>query len=225
MTTNKGKLIVFEGLDGCGKLTQHSILKKRLEDKGHDVVTFDFPQYDSFFGELVAKYLRGEFGKKEELTPEIPVILFALDRYNVKHKIKESLEEGKIVLMNRYKTSNLGFHGAKFKDKERWEFINWLDQLEARMPDPDLVIFLDVPRGFAKELVKKGSRDLRNYLDGKEDIHEADDPYQLEVEELYRELTKKRKEWEMINCIKGNKLMSIEEVSEKVWMAVKNLLK
>lgn len=226
MNTKKGKLIVFEGLDGSGKLTQFKILKKKLEDNGYEVATFDFPQYDTSFGGMVARYLRGEFGEKDELAPEIPVILFALDRYKARDEIKKCLEEGKIVLMNRYKTSNLGFHGAKFKDEEeRWKFINWLDQLESRLPDPDLAIFLDVPRKFAKDLVRMGSRDLRTYLDGKEDIHEADDPYQLEVENLYRELAKKRKEWKRINCIKNNKLMSIEKVSEKVWGVVRKLLK
>lgn len=225
MNPKKGKLIVFEGLDGSGKLTQFRILKKKLEDNDYEVVTFDFPLYDTSFGGMVAKYLRGEFGEKDELAPEIPVILFALDRYKVRDDIKKCLEEGKIVLMNRYKTSNLGFHGARFKhEKERWEFIKWLDHLESRMPDPDLVIFLDVPREFAKDLVKLGSRDLRTYLDGREDIHEADDPYQSEVERLYRELAQKRKEWKRINCIKNNTLVSIEEVSERVWEIVKGLL-
>src|SRR4030043_1300216 len=110
INSKKGKLIVFEGLDGCGKLTQFSIAKKRLEDEGYKVATFDFPRYETEFGEMVAKYLRGDLGKKEELAPEIAVMLFALDRYTVRDEIKKCLEEGNIVLMNRYKTSNLPFH-------------------------------------------------------------------------------------------------------------------
>ncbi|MBS1266333.1 MAG: Thymidylate kinase [Candidatus Woesearchaeota archaeon] len=219
----KGKLIVIDGLDGSGKFTQFKRLKQRLQKKGYRVVSFDFPQYDKTFGALVAKYLRGEFGDMDELPVEIPSILYALDRYSVRDDIERALSNGNIVILNRYSPSNLGFQGAKLEGKARVKLIKWIDVLEARLPKPDLVIFLDVPRKFTRFLM--GNKDLREYLYGEEqDIHEKNDDYQIKVEAMYRELVRKRKSWVRINCIKHNDLLSIEKIHKLVWKTVKRII-
>ncbi len=217
-----GKLIVLEGLDGSGKLTQLKMLKERLIKDGYPVDTFDFPQYDSFFGALVGKYLRGEFGSMVELPVEIPTLLYALDRYYVRDDIEESLEEN-IVLLNRYTPSNTCFQGAKLKGKDRDKFIKWVGAVEARLPRPDLVLFLDVPRYIARNLI--GNKDLRKYLNGKkQDIHEKNDPYQEEVESLYRRLVRERKNWIGIKCVEYDLLLKVEEIHDKIWKVVKREL-
>lgn len=219
----KGKLIVLAGLDGSGKFTQSKELMTRLAKQGFETASFDFPQYDKPFGALVGKYLRGEYGTIEEVPVEVVAMLFALDRYSIRDEIQEAKDEGKIVVLNRYTSANVGFQGAKFDGKERKEFIEWLDWLESRLPQPDLVVFLDVPRKFTRFLM--GNKDLREYLGGeKEDIHEKDDPYQIKVEQNYRDLAKARSNWVRIDCIKDNEVMSIEAIHEKVWMVVKKIL-
>ena len=103
----KGKLIVIDGLDGSGKFTQFKRLKKKLELEGYNVDSFDFPQYDKPFGAMVGRYLKGEFGDIDELPVEIATILYALDRYSIRDDIKQAIDDGKIVVLNRYTPSNL----------------------------------------------------------------------------------------------------------------------
>ncbi|MFH1399082.1 MAG: thymidylate kinase [Candidatus Woesearchaeota archaeon] len=219
----KGKLIVIDGLDGSGKYTQFKLLSKRLEEEGYSASTFDFPQYDKPFGAMVGRYLKGEFGDIDQVEIEVATMLYALDRYSVKQEIKKELVDGKIVVLNRYTPSNLGFQGAKFRGKERQKFLKWIDAMESRLPQPDLIIFLDVPRKFTRLLM--GNKDLREYLDGKkEDIHEKNDPYQLEVEGLYRKLSEERKNWRRVDCVSADSLLSIDEVHNKVWEVVEQHL-
>ena len=220
----KGKLIVIDGLDSSGKTTQFKKLRERLEREGYQTAASDFPQYDKPFGAMVGRYLKGEFGDINALTTEIPSILYALDRYSVKTEIQKELDEGRIVVLNRYTPSNLGFQSAKLPaGKEREDFISWIDKLESRLPQPDLVVFLDVPRKFTRLLL--GNRSLRDYLKGeKEDIHERNDPYQSEVEGVYRQLADTRSNWIRIECIRDNILLSIEEIHGRIWKAVEPLL-
>jgi dTMP kinase len=220
----RGRLIVLDGLDGSGKATQLKRLVERLQKEGHSTATFDFPQYDRPFGAMVGRYLRGEFGELNSLPTEVPTILYALDRYAVKDDIQKELEAGKVVVLNRYTPSNLGFQSAKLPaGKERDRFISWISELESRLPQPDLVIFLDVPRTFTRFLM--GNKSLRDYLQGeKEDIHEKNDPYQQEVEKVYRKLASTRKSWRKINCIKDEQLLGIEEIHNLIWQAASQIL-
>ena len=82
-----GRFIVLEGIDSAGKKTQTQLLEKFLSGKGYKVKSLHFPQYDTDFGKLVGNYLRGEYGKLDELPPEIPCLLYALDRYQFKDQL------------------------------------------------------------------------------------------------------------------------------------------
>jgi len=211
----KGKLIVIEGNDGSGKGTQAKLIVENLKKKGKDVLFLDFPVYDSVFGKLLSGYLRGDFGDLNEMPPEIPTLLFAIDRYQFKDKMFKALEEGKIIICNRYTESNIGFQGAKFdSNEERDRFIDWLRTVESRIPKADLVFFLDIPLDISWELVKKKGE--RKYLKGKErDIHERNIPYQQRVREVYLEYGKKHG-WKIINCVKDGKLRSIEDINNEI---------
>ena len=220
----RGKFFVIDGVDGAGKATQIRLLKEKLTKDGHKVEIMDFPQYDTFLGSLVGKYLRGEFGSLKEVNKETAILLYAIDRYQVKDKIEKSLKEGKIVISNRYTTANIGYQGAKFSPEEREKTIAWIEMVESRLPQPDAVIFPLVPRKIARTLI--GSKDIRTYLsDGKEDIHETNDDYQLEVENLYRTLIQEKDGWFGVECVKDGKLRSKEEIFEKVWEIVDRYLK
>ncbi len=114
----KGKLIAFEGLDASGKTTQVNILKERLSKEGKSVETFKFPTNNTYYGKLLIRYLNGEFGKVEEVSPYLAGVLYALDRLEIRDKINNDLNKGNIVLLDRYVASNKAHMGAKIKDSD-----------------------------------------------------------------------------------------------------------
>ncbi len=219
-----GKFIVLEGIDSAGKKTQAQLLEKYLsDDKSLKVKLLHFPQYDTTFGALVGKYLRGEYGKIDELPPEIPCMLYALDRYQFKDQLIDDLSNDIYYISDRFTQSNFGFQGAKLQDKARWEFILWIEQLESRLPQPDLVIYLHIPVEVSQKLM--AARQDKEYLKGAaQDIHEADLDFQKQVVETYLELAQDRNNWVVIDCVSDNELRSIEDIqSELQKIVIENL--
>lgn len=214
--------VVFEGLDSSGKKTQANMLMEKLGREGKVAELVDFPAYKTPFGSLVAKYLRGEYGPLEAIPPEIPSLLFALDRYQFKDGLFHSLGEGKVIIANRYTQSNIGFQGAKLQPEERADFIRWIEAVESRLPRADIVIFLDMPPDSAHNL---GHAQRRDYLKGKKcDIHERDVEYQKRVREAYLQIARKEK-WQVISCVdeKGS-LKKPSQIHGEIWDKLKNLV-
>ena len=197
-------LIVLEGLDGAGKSTQVKLLKEFLVNKGVNLRYLHFPRYDApLYGELVGKYLRGDFGSIEQVHPQIVALLFALDRMDAAATIKGWLEAGDCVLLDRYVYSNIAYQCAKMATQEQFgpqreelaeELRKWIFDTEYNkygIPKPDLNLFLDVPISFVDSKLKesRSGDDDRDYLNGKEDIHEADIKFQISVREIYLQQT------------------------------------
>ena len=222
----RGKLIVIEGGDGSGKATQTCLLIEKLKNKGKNVISVDFPRYGNWSAVFVEKYWRGEFGTAKSVNPFVGSIFYALDRYAASFDIKKLLEDGVHVVANRYTTSNMGHQAGKIKDKkEREKFLKWLEDLEFRIfeiPKPDLVVFLHVPAEIGQKLVEeKGHRD---YIGGdKKDLHEKDINHLKEAEQAYLEVAEKFG-WKKIECVKNGKLLSKEDISERVWKVVEKFL-
>jgi len=219
-----GKIIVLEGLDSSGKATQAKLLEEKLEKNKIKTKTYSFPRYNEFFGKLIAKYLKGELGKKEVLSEEFVSLLYSLDRYEIKKEIEEKLSQEFTLIMDRYYTSNFAFQTAKFESKEkRKEFIEWLKKIESKMPAPDLVFFLDIPVKFSQKLMD--SRKQKDYMKEKKDIHEKDLDYQKKVREMFLWLCEKEENWVKISCVSNEKLKSKEEISEMLWQAIQKQTK
>lgn len=222
----RGKLIVFEGLDGSGKATQLEILKKRLTEQGYKAVSTECPRYDKFYGRLTGRYLTGEFGSKEDVSPYLSSLLYALDRLNERKDILKWLSENDFVLVNRYVPSSLAFQSAKIKDSgARKKFIEWLNIMEYdvnKLRKPNLIIFLDMPPDIGQQLVlDKGHR---RYTNGaKQDIHESDIEFQKEVGNVYNELSE-ADNWVRICCADDSMLKSREDIAEDVWKAIEDYL-
>lgn len=215
----KGKLIVIEGGDGSGKGTQTELLISYLKDKNIPHAQLDFPNYDSFFGKLVAKFLRGELGDLEVVSPYLASLPFALDRNAMKETITAYLNDGNIVVANRYASSNMAHQGSKCKtDQERDEFIAWLTELEYKVhkiPEPDLHILLHMPWQQAKQLTEK--KDERAYLNGKQkDIQEANDDHRVSTEGMYEYLAAKGSTWRTINCVENGTIISREQIHQSI---------
>ena len=223
-----GKLIVIAGTDGSGKRTQTDLLVARLRDEGFPAETLAFPQYEaSFFGQVVARYLRGEFGDADAVSPYLASVLFALDRWEARERIAGWLRAGKVVVCDRYVSANAGHQAAKLQDPaERVAFLAWLYRMEydvLGLPRPDLTLYLHVPWRVARDLV--GRKEDRPYLRGaKRDIHEEDDTHLARAEAAYEELASAEPNWRRIECVREENLLSPDEVSELVWDAAADAL-
>jgi len=222
-----GKLIVIDGTDGSGKATQAKILVNRLRNEGYIVEIADFPQYGQKSAGMVEEYLNGRFGTATDVGPHRASVFYAIDRYAASFQIKKWLDEGKVVICNRYVSSNMGHQAGKIKDKEELnKFLEWLEDFEFKIfqiPKPDKVLLLYLPPEVGQQLVdKKGPR---GYIDGqKRDIHEADIQDLKDAAEAYLYVANKYN-WEMINCAPEGNLRTIEQISEEVWQKITQILK
>ena len=185
-------LIVIEGLDGSGKSTQVANVREYLTHRsGHAPEYLHFPRFDApVVGDMIARFLRGEFGRMEDVHPMIVALLFAEDRRDAASIIRGWLGDGRTVLLDRYVYSNIAFQCAKLSSEdESLALEDWILRTEYEeygIPRPDLNIFLDVPLSFVGDRLasQRGGSD-REYLGGREDIHEADMSFQKKVREMY----------------------------------------
>jgi len=226
---SKGKLIVIDGIDGAGKATQTKILIKRLRKLKHKTATLDFPQYyNNFFGKMTGRFLNGEFGDAPSTNPYLASVLYAADRWETKTKIEKWLKEGRVVILDRYSSSNQIHQGGKILDpKKRKGFLDWLEEMEFnvfKIPKPDLIIFLNVPYKISKKLLTK--KVSRNYIkSAKNDKVEKSRIYQESSYLQSLNLVKKYNNWIEINCVKNNELLSPEKISTLVWTKLEKFLK
>jgi dTMP kinase len=223
----KGPFIVIEGTDGSGKSTQTALLVDRLKQEGKKVETTDFPQYNNFSGAFVAKYLRGEYGTAQEVGAYRASVFYAVDRYDKSFEIRHWLKQGRFVISNRYVSANMGHQTGKIKGKKAQDrFLDWLENLEYsifNIPKPDLTILLYVPPEIGQKLVD--AKAIRQYTKGKKrDIHEADLKHLIDAAKAYKYVAKKYG-WLVIDCTENNRLLSREEIHEKIFLAVRKILK
>ena len=186
-------LTVLEGLDGAGKSTQVKKLRAYLESLNGNLEYIHFPRYDApVYGDLVSRFLRGDFGSNETVHPQLVALLFAEDRHGAAPQMKKVLEQGGNILLDRYVYSNIAYQCAKLKDADEAAALrDWIFDTEYgnfELPKPDLNIFLDVPIAFVESKLKsqRGGAD-RDYLEGAQDIHEADIEFQKRVRDIYRQ--------------------------------------
>ena len=171
--------IVLEGLDGAGKSTQIRMLRQLFADRGVESEYVHFPRFDSpVYGQLIARFLRGEFGGVQEVDPYLVALIFAGDRADAAPQIRQWLAEGKAVVLDRYVYSNVAFQCAKLSsEEERRALKRWILDTEYgyyRLPRPDVSLFLDVPFSFTeRKLTQAREGGDRDYLQGAHDIHEA----------------------------------------------------
>ena len=198
--------IVLEGLDGAGKSTQIKQLRALLSQRGIKSEYVHFPRVEApVFGELIARFLRGELGSIESVDPYIVALLFAGDRADMAPQIRKWEAEGKVVIVDRYVYSNIGYQCAKIADADGQQRLKkWILDTEYgyyNIPRPDLSIFLDVPFSFtAKSLTEQRTGDDRAYLNGGSDIHESSLDLQQQVRRVYLEAAEVDESLKVIDC-------------------------
>lgn len=217
------KLIVIEGIDGSGKSTQIKLLKDHLTQGGYLCEFLHFPRADApFFGELISRFLRGEFGTLDKVDPWLVAMLYAGDRKDASDLIRGWLEKGNFVLLDRYTYSNIAYQCAKLRKKEDQEaLMKWILDLEFdhfAIPRPDLNIFLDVPFSFTeKKLSSARSGNDRQYLNGTADIHEESLAFQKKVREIYIRVAELDERLSIISCTgEKDNMLTPKEISDRI---------
>lgn len=199
-------LIVLEGLDGAGKSTQIDRLRTLLSGRGLACRYLHFPRFDApVYGELIARFLRGELGEVDRVDPYLVALLFAGDRADAAEQLREWLVAGEVVLLDRYVYSNVGYQCAKLPEGAAREALRrWILDLEFGyygIPRPDVSLFLDVPFAFtARKLAEVRQGDDRDYLKGARDIHEASLELQRSVREVYLAAAEEDERLKIVGC-------------------------
>jgi len=226
----KGLFLVIDGNDGSGKATQARLLADRLEKEGIASEKIDFPQYENnFFGKLLGECLAGQHGDFVQLSPRIASTLYALDRLETTPRIREWLSQGKVVIADRFSSSNQIHQGGKIEDDGlRAEFLGWLDRMEHEVldiPRPDAVIYLQVPVEISLALLAK-KRDTKNSALGAEaqDMVEKDRQYLERSVISAGRLAAVHPGWHRIDCIEDNAMRSPEAIHEEVFRILQKLV-
>ena len=207
----KGKIIVLEGLDGCGKSTQLDLVFGYLKENGVNCRKLSFPNYDTISGQLVESYLKGDIPCDDRNGAYSASVMYAIDRYvSYVTDWKEFYEAGGIIISGRYTTSNAIYQLTKVPEEERGDFLNWLFDLEYNkmgLPKPDMVIFLDMPVEVSQELIEQ------RYLgdSSKKDIHEKNVRF-LEDCRSNALTVAERYNWDVIDCAKDGAPLPIEDI-------------
>lgn len=215
----KGKLVVIDGADGAGKATQTELLKKYLKEKKIKYKTISFPRYKtSFHGQLVGRFLKGEFGGNQEVSPYLASLAFALDRLTARDEIIEWLREGNLVIADRYVSSGIAHQGAKLPPKKRQKFMNWIYEMEYKehqLPKESALIFLHIPAAISQHLLEKKSKKKNNH--GHKDEAEKDVEHQRDAIQMYHKLVKKYPNWHTVECVdKKGQLLNRETIHRKI---------
>ena len=210
-------IVVFEGIDGSGKGTQAERLSVRMSARGVDNQLYSFPNYKGTnFGLEIGKYLNGEFGDFDKILPQFPVMLYAMDRYEMKKNIVTDLRSDTVVVIDRYVSSNIAHQAVRFPENERASFADWVKRLEyniLEMPKPDFTVFLDVPYEIARKNIL--NKEKRSYTDKDLDMHEKNADYMNSVYEMYKKIAVEDG-WVIIDCVDGNEMLSEDEITRKV---------
>lgn len=205
-----GRIITIEGLDGAGKSTQIELLTNRLNTLGIKHKFIHFPMLNQgVYGELIAEYLRGEFGSLEHVHPKLVALLFAEDRKEHKHQLIEWLNDGYLIILDRYVNSNIAFQCAKTEgDQAKQELKDWILDFEFnfnQLPQPNISFFLNVPLTYIESSLKNTRAGAdRDYLNGKTDIHEDSFDLQKKVYNEYLQMLKEQPDFYEIKCFKDN---------------------
>lgn len=216
-----GKLIVIEGLDGSGKATQAELLYKALCDRGTSVRKISFPDYDSASSSLVKMYLNGEFGSQPfDVNAYAASSFYAVDRYaGYKKNWGNFLQDGGIVIADRYTTSN-AVHQCSKLPKDNWdEYLRWLFDYEYKylgIPEPTLIFYLHVDPEVSQQLMSKRYKDDEQ----KKDIHERNMDY-LKQSQAAASYCANKLGWNVVDCCREVTMRSIEEIHNDI---MKNVL-
>jgi dTMP kinase len=193
----KGKIIVIEGTDKAGKTSQSRLLAETLKVSGKVCVILDFPDYTTPIGIEIKAFLEG----KRDYPPEVKHLLFSANRWEKKKDIESMLENGTIIVMNRYWQSNLVYGVANGMD------VNWLLRLDKGLPKENIVFVILVNPSISAKRAEM------------QDAFESDPQLAAKAYENYLKFAKQFR-WRIID---GSK--SKEQVHQEIMKIIRKELK
>jgi dTMP kinase len=223
------KFVVFEGLDGSGKSTQIRMLMEYLGRKEISCMVVHFPRTkETIIGEMIAKFLRGEFGDIKNTNPYMVALMYAQDRHDAKQLLIDSKNRHQLLIVDRYVYSNVAFQCAKIIGQDSKEALrNWILELEYGyyfLPKPDLSFYLKPPYEFIQNnLTTRRIETNREYLKDHIDIHENDLQFQKEVECEYLKLVNIDSNFKIINYYDGHTFLSPMDINKVIIQSIIDL--
>jgi len=191
------RFIVIEGIDQAGKKTQTRLLLARLRKSGFKTASLSFPIYNTSSGRQIRAFLSG----RRKYPLEALHMLYSLNRWENRTRLLKTLREYDVVVADRYTASNLAYGTAHRLG------LQWLEGLDEGLPEPDVVIIVDVPVPSAFKRKKE-----------KRDIHENDRAFLLRTKTAYLRLARKYR-WKIVRGIG-----STGQVHENIWNAIRKVL-
>ncbi|MBD5137841.1 MAG: deoxynucleoside kinase [Ruminococcus sp.] len=218
-----GKLIVIDGLDGSGKTTQFDILREKLSSVT-TVKAISFPDYRNPSSALVKMYLNGELSENAaDVNAYAASSFYAVDRYaSYKQFWEKNYLDGELILASRYVTSNAIHQMGKLHESEWDGYLEWLADYEyvrLGLPEPDMVIFLDMPVEISQRLMTE----RYNGDEKKKDIHEANVGY-LKLCRRSALYAAERLGWRVVPCSRDGDALPVGDISEKLLKLIKEVL-
>ena len=218
---------MIEGVDGSGKETQSKALAGHLMEDGYDVLSLSYPRYEKDSSAMVRHYLAGDFGKNPgDVSPYVASTFYAADRYaSYQEEMAAHLEQGGVVIADRYTTANMVHQAGKLSDPDaRERFLNWLTDYEFKLlglPEPDGVFFLDIPPKVSQKLIAERANKITG--EKQKDIHESDPTHLLSAYHNAIALTEKYN-WLRIDCVTDETLRSIEDIHNEIYAKTLEIL-
>ena len=221
---SRTRIIAFEGIDGTGKSVQMAELKKKLEGRGLAVGELSFPDYGSFFGGCVGRYLTKKDGvSASDVDQRSMALWFAMDRWAAFRGFDYGAFD--VLLINRYVLSNAVYQSIRDRDVDRpdiLDFVLTLEHQQLGLPRPDLYLILDVDLSAAQtNVTRKGYRD---YVGDEKDEYEKQDSIQIRARAKYLSFGERLEHVRVIPCMEDGALLPIETIADRVYAAVEEVL-
>ena len=154
-TRPRGALILFEGIDRCGKSTQVKLLADHLKTKT-ECEEIRFPDRTSYIGKLINDYLANA-ASTSGISDQTIHLLFSANRWEASKAIEEKLLAGTSFVCDRYAYSGVSFSAAK---GTAGMDLDWCKAPDRGLLSPDCIIYLDMP---VEEAAKRGEFGLERY--------------------------------------------------------------
>ncbi|XP_014248016.1 thymidylate kinase isoform X2 [Cimex lectularius] len=195
----RGAFIVIEGCDRSGKSTQCKLLVQGLNNSGIKAKNISFPDRSTEIGKVIDSYLT----KKIELPDQAIHLLFSANRWELNDMMKQQLEDGTTLVVDRYSYSGVAYSASKSTHNMD---IEWFKAPEMGLLKPDAVFFLHLDNDVAKQ---------RNGF-GKERYENKD--IQNRVAKFFKSF-EKFDEWQVIDANK-----TVDQLRDQLMTLAKNLI-
>jgi dTMP kinase len=205
--SGRGALILFEGIDRCGKSTQCGLLAEHVAKKG-PAESIRFPDRTSHIGKLINDYLLST--KETENTSDQTIhLLFSANRWEAAKDIETKLNNGVTLVCDRYAYSGVAFSSAK---NVPGMDLDWCRTCDRGLPSPDCIIYLDMP---VENAAQRGDF-------GNERYEKID--FQKQVREKFMALKKGDEDASLVPWHTIDAQQSIENISEQINNIVDNVM-